>query len=358
MKIKPPAEPLSWSLDLPEELGIAALKKGKVAVILLAGGVGSRLGWEGPKGTFPVTPFRKRTLFQLFTDKIKAASLSFGKEIPVAVLTSKGNTKATQEAFTGTNFTICEQGELPYLDKENHPLPYFGPDGNGTVFQVLENEGILKKWEESGVELVTVVLVDNPLADPIDTRWIDFHLRGGFDLTLKVIKKESPEEKVGLLVMTDHGLQVVEYNEIDDKTGLDYANISLLLMNLSFARECAAYIDRLPLHRQWKEIEKNVWGWKQERYIFDHFPLTEKIAPLLYSREQTFVPLKQRDDLEKVRRALSQKERKILQKITGTKIDEAVLEIDPRFYYPTPELLNKWNGQSVGKGPYIDGDNR
>ncbi len=358
MKYTPPPEPLSWGPALPDQLGIEALKEGKVAVVLLAGGVGSRLGWDGPKGTFPVTPVRQHSLFQLFADKIKAASLCYGKAIPVAILTSKGNTQATKEFFKGKDFIICEQGELPYLDENKDPLPFSGPDGNGGVFKVLEENGALKKWEESGVKLLTTVLVENPLADPVDPRWIDFHLRGGYELTLKVIRKNSPVEKVGLLVEKEGELRVVEYNEMEEKEGFDFANISLLLMNLSFARLAAQNTFQLPLHLQWKKIKEGQWGWKQERYIFDHFPLAKKIGPIVYPREKTFVPLKERDDLERVKRALSERERGILQEITGVPIDTDVLEIDPRFYYPTPDLKTHWLGKSVGKTPYIDGDEK
>lgn len=341
---------------MPSDRGVDALKNGKVAVILLAGGVGSRLGWKGPKGTFPITPYRKQTLFQLFTHKIEAANRCFGHNIPVAILTSKSNREETEKYFANTGFIVCEQGQLPYLDESYKPLPYDGPDGNGGVFNVLEQQGVLKKWEEQGVRLIATVLVENPLADPVDPRWINFHLDGDYDLTLKVIQKESPEEKVGLLVEKEGHLGVVEYHELEQKEGFDFANISLLLINLSTAKEAAKGIGLLPLHLQWKEIKKGLWGWKQERYIFDNFIFAKRIAPLLYPREKTFVPLKTIDDLEKVQRALSKRERDILKEVTESSVDEAIQEIDPSFYYPTADLKKRWHGRKIEKAPYIDGE--
>jgi len=356
MNLTPPPQPTSWSSALPFQPGLEALKNGKVAVVLLAGGLGSRLGWEGPKGTFPITPYRKKTLFQLFSDKIEAASHCFGHKIPVAILASKNNIDETKSCFKQSDFSICEQGELPYLDEHHQPLPYFGPDGNGGVFHVLERQGLLQKWEEAGVELITTLLVENPLADPVDPQWISFHLNGHYDLTLKVIRKDSPDEKVGLLVENNGHLQIVEYNELEKKEGFDFANISLLLMNLSIARESAKKIDLLPLHLQWKKIKEGLWGWKQERYIFDNFMFAKKIAPLLYPREKTFVPLKTIDDLEKVQRALSKREREILGEIIGMPVDDSIQEIDPSFYYPTPNLKKRWHGRTIEKTHYIDGE--
>ena len=353
MKFSPPPSVPRWNKDMSEASGLHAVKNGKIGLILLAGGSGSRLGWKGPKGTFPITPLRNRSLLQFFADRVDAASTCYQTDIQVAVMTSKDNHEATVKELKESKWIFRDQLELPYLDKEGHPLSITGPDGNGGVFEIMGD--VLKKWKKEGISLISILPVDNPLADPIDLRFFSFHLDGGFDLTVKVVERESLKEKVGFLVETEQGLRVIEYTEQELGMEYPYGNAALYLFSMDLALEAAEKSSSLPYHSQWKKINDDEWGWKRERLIFDHFPEAKKIGPLLYPRDETFVPLKEMNHLENVRRAITEKERKILEKVTGKKAPSSVIEIDPRFYYPDEALKKLWRGKDIPETPFVSG---
>src|SRR3972149_8197563 len=119
--------------------GRALLREGKLGCLILAGGLGSRLGHEGPKGTYPITPIRKKSLFQLFAEKIRAAENRYQTTIPLAVMTSPQNHEETIRFFETHNYFglkkenlfFFSQHELPLLDEKRYPLSVKAPDGNG-----------------------------------------------------------------------------------------------------------------------------------------------------------------------------------------------------------------------------------
>jgi UDP-N-acetylglucosamine/UDP-N-acetylgalactosamine diphosphorylase len=357
MKERPPPPPAQWHEGMPTQSGADALKQGKIALILLAGGSGSRLGWEKPKGTFPITPARGRTLFQLFSDKVDAASKLYELPIPVAVMTSAKNHADTVAALQRNDWDFCQQNERPFLDKDKKTsLPHTGPDGNGSVFEVMASHGVLNRWKKMGVSVISVVVVENPLNDPVDLQGISFHIDSENDITVKVVQRASLQEKVGVFVETDEGLRIFEYTEFEEGKEFTYANTSLYFFSIDFALEAGIKTCHLSHHLQWKKVQEELWGWKQERLIFDHFCFAKKISALLYPREEIFAPLKSLDDFEGVKKALTKKERRILEKITQVALPSTVIEIDPAFYYPTPSLLKKWRGRQVGPVSYVDAD--
>ncbi len=291
-----------------KKIGQELLKEGAVGCLIVAGGQGSRLGFDGPKGLYPLVG--EKTLFQLILEK-------GCKGRPVAIMTSPTNHKATVDYFLkndsfglGDKLSIFLQSELPILQDdgrlfmENATKLATGPNGNGIALQRLVEEGIAEKWRESGVRYITLIPVDNPLADPFDPELIGHHHLTESEVTVKCIKRGDPNEKVGVMVETPRGVEVVEYSELPDQVrnskldngALEYpcANISLFCFSLPFAERVA--LEELPLHlahKKVKSIEGEIMGWKFETFIFDVLPLAKKVTALVYPRERCFAPLKE-----------------------------------------------------------------
>jgi UDP-N-acetylglucosamine/UDP-N-acetylgalactosamine diphosphorylase len=354
-----------------ERIGIKALEEGKAGSILVAGGQGTRLGFKGPKGSFPVTPATNQTLFQYFTEKLKAASHRYKQPLKMAIMTSSENHEATTSYFSSHHFfgaspsqiSFFKQGELPMLQEDGGEPLAMGSDGNGACPEAFFDSGIADTWIKEGIEYATFILVDNPLADPFDPALIGAHIQEGVEVSIKCIRRTNSEEKLGILVAEKKIPKVVEYSEVPkpdwelrDPSGnlvFGVANISLFCFSLPFLRRVST--ETLPLHPALKKIGE-VSVWKFEKFIFDILPFSRSTQALLYPREITFAPLKNSSgdhSLETAQRALSQKDRKILEAITGTSAPSSVLEIAPSFHYPDQSLLAKWKGKLIPPSSYV-----
>lgn len=317
--------------------GESLISKGKVGCIMLAGGQGTRLGFSGPKGMFPISDGDGKTLFHLFADQVADAQTASGKILHVAVMTSPENHTQTVEYFEShhffglspDHFDFFTQTTLPILDANGDLVTGLdgeilrGPDGNGSVFSSFIASGLKEKWANERIEIVNIVPVDNPLADPFDPELVGYLETQGYNLAVKAIFREDPLESVGVLVEKEGRIQVVEYTELpqEEKTSKTAegnlthpcANITLFAMKLSQIQDY-----ELPLHLAHKAIPMQCDpsplkpnAWKFEKFIFDIFPLIERIGVLVYPRGECFAPLKNLhgiDSVETVQRAL--KERK------------------------------------------------
>ena len=175
--------------QIDRELGEELICSGKVGCLILAGGRGSRLGTNGPKGAVAVSPIKGKSLFQLFGERTHSASVRAGRPLHLAVMTSPLNHAQTKEFFQAhQNFNLpsshlhfFEQSVLPFCDDQGNWLLerpgslLEGPDGNGNALHLLHHSGLYERWRADGVEYVNVVLVDNPLADPFDAELAGYH---------------------------------------------------------------------------------------------------------------------------------------------------------------------------------------
>lgn len=293
----------SGSENLIKE-GLALIAEGKCAAIVLAGGSGSRLGWEGPKGCFPIESGANKTLYHLISEKVPE-----GRQI--AFMTSPETHKATisyfrENSFFGLKsgtFHFFEQPILPLKNLDGSCLEVMGPSGNGEVFRSFATSGLSKKWKEDGVEMVCVIPVDNPLANPFDPEFFGFHHAEKNEVSLKVGLKKHPNEKVGVLVKTPSGYIVREYSEHKNETSA-YANFGIYCFSLDFMERMQT-ID-LPLH-QAKKRHQGLDVIKEERFIFDVLEHAKRCSLLLTLRAETFAPLKNstgEDSIAEVQEAL------------------------------------------------------
>lgn len=287
------------------ERGEEAIIKGEVACLILAGGAGTRLGFDGPKGIFPLDQ-EGTTLFKIHLQRIAKINSS----LPVAIMCSPRNAQETRKYLAAQDYFGMEpsalsffiQGTLPYLDEEGYLFlessgkVVEGPDGNGYALHKLVESGIYSIWKERGIKTVHLILIDNALSHPFDPGLIGAHLKACNQVTLKTIPRIDPEEKVGVLVQLGDKIGVVEYSElgedVKDIAQFPYANISLFAFEMQFIEQVA---DKpLPMHRAYKKMkETEKMGWKLESFIFDLLLYSEKTGFIVEEREKTFAPLKE-----------------------------------------------------------------
>lgn len=355
------------------ELGKKLLAKGQAGCLIVAGGQGTRLRFEGPKGMFPISPIRNKSLFQLVAEKISAASSQAGVSLPAAIMTSPSNHSETISFFEEHSYfglkkdqiSFFQQGELPLLNAEGNLFleePHkmaMGPDGNGSALMHFYKEGLWAKWLKRGVKWINFILIDNPLADPFDVELIGFHQRHAGDVVIKCTLRRDAQEKVGILVKEKDKVSVIEYSELPEteKGGRLCANLSLFTFDMDFVRRIANA--DMPLHIAHKAIcvmgihPQQPNAWKFEKFIFDVLSFAKRTSVLLYPREHCFAPLKNSSgdaSPELVKAALQARDRDIFTQITGKEPPEVPFELSQEFYYPTPALLNKWRGKDLPPG--------
>ncbi len=285
----------------------SAVKRGaveRVGCLILAGGQGSRLGMLGPKGLFAIGG---QTLFERIVKKIPV-------HVPIAIMTSALNHQQTVDYFTkmgsfGREIIFFQQSMLPLLDESKRPFGLEGPDGNGSVYRRFVEAGVAAQMEAKGIDLMTVVPVDNALADPVDAKLIFFHRNANVDVTIRTIERCFPDELMGVLVEREGRLGVLEYCDIDldelktvngdCKLKYLYAYSGLVALSLPFIKR-AAQID-LPLHWMRKEVlgreGRKVMAWKGERFLFDAFEAASSITALCSPREECYAPLKRKEGI-------------------------------------------------------------
>jgi UDP-N-acetylglucosamine/UDP-N-acetylgalactosamine diphosphorylase len=372
-----------------EAKGWECLKNGKVACLLLAGGQGTRLGFDGPKGMFPVTPITNKTLFQLIFEKIDVLSKKLSAELQIAVMVSSQNEKQTKEYLANNHFfgvspnnvkIVC-QGDLPLISSDGKwaldPSKDLavGPDGNGRVFTVLEEHGVLKDWRLQHVEWINVIQIDNPLADPFDAALIGQISSSSYDVCLRVVEREDPEEKMGVVAAFHDGIKIAEYSDLSleqrsarDPSGklqLPYANTGQMVFSLSFIEDHIKYMADLPWHLAYKQ--SHLWSkdlgfyqdkmWKFETFIFDLFMFSQRIGLLKSDRKDCYSPLKNAQgdrSIQSVHQDLLYKYKKLYQKASGLAADERDFELDASFWYLTDNVMNFWRGRPLPKENYIE----
>ena len=219
-------DPARWAAA--KAAGEAALRAGRVAAFTVAGGQGTRLGYDGPKGTFSVTPLRKKSLFQVFAEKIKAAGLRYGKPLHWFIMTSHANHEQTEQFFVAHKFFGLDRGRVHFFRQGRMPAVGFdgkilletrsslalSPDGHGGSLRALHRSGALDLMAREGIDTISYFQVDNPLVRCIDAAFIGFHLQAKSGMSSKMVPKAYPEEKVGHFCLQHGKVVVIEYSDM------------------------------------------------------------------------------------------------------------------------------------------------
>lgn len=353
--------------------GKELLSQGKMGVLILAGGQGTRLSSTKPKALFPITLIKHKTLLQFFCEKVHAACLQSNSYLPVAIMTSTLNHQEILSFLKENNFfglkdsqvTLFSQESLPFLDSSGNFLLESpgklatGPDGNGHSLKLFAASSISEKWQKEGVQFVNMIPIDNPLADPFDAELLAAIAKSQADVCIKAVKRLDAQEKVGILGVNQNKICIQEYSEHpQDTSSFMIGNIGLFCFSLSFVDQIAQI--SLPLHLAQKKatlLSKSQLIWKFERFIFDVLPYAHKTEALVYPREDVYAPIKNASgdkSLVTAQKALLAFDRRTYEKISDLSAPEHLFELSPTFYYPTQELLQKWKGRAISSESYID----
>src|SRR5688572_11202256 len=213
-----------------EARGRQLLKDGKVAAFLVAGGQGTRLGYDGPKGEYPVTPIKSKPLFEVFAEQLLAHTRDCSCPLPWYVMTSDINDAATRKFFKTNahfgydprNILFFQQGMMPAFSMDGQLLMgepdslALSPDGHGGSLRALHRSGALDEMRKRGVEHLSYFQVDNPLVHCIDPLFLGLHELTGSEMSSKTIPKANALVKVGNFVIGDGVLQVIEYSDLPE----------------------------------------------------------------------------------------------------------------------------------------------
>jgi UDP-N-acetylglucosamine/UDP-N-acetylgalactosamine diphosphorylase len=390
-----PPNIICMSNDAPENAdvstasarGEALLRRQKVAVLIVAGGQGSRLGFEGPKGTFPLSPVKGKTLFQLMAEQVRALSLRYSVTIPLLIMTSSDNHRDTVDFFKQNRFFglnpesvhFFSQGVLPAISldgqlilKDNVHL-YTSPNGHGGSLKALWDSGLLIKLMDRGYEELFYCQVDNPLVRIADPVFLGHHRQALSEVSTKVVRRRSIKEKVGVYVRLDGKDSIAEYSDLDERymSALDEkgdilywaGNTAIHIFSLSFIRELNRDGFALPYHcakksayvvtSDWEPASIDVW--KFETFVFDAIPFARKTCCMEIKREEEFAPVKNKDgddSPETARTALTALYRNWLVS-AGIDVPEGTrLEISPLYALNSNDVSEKLRGKKLS----INGD--
>jgi UDP-N-acetylglucosamine/UDP-N-acetylgalactosamine diphosphorylase len=214
----------SEALKIGEEL----IRQGKVAAFLVSGGQGTRLGYDGPKGMYPVTPVKKKSLFQLHAEKLLAISKKYNHQIPWFIMTSETNHEQTVNFFKQnkyfeynvSNISFFSQKMIPAIDKngkfilktKNHI--FTNPNGHGGSLSALWDSGSIAQMQSKEIEYIFYFQVDNVLTQICDPVYLGYHVKRGSEMSNKVVRKAFPEEKMGIICKSNGKTGVVEYSDL------------------------------------------------------------------------------------------------------------------------------------------------
>jgi len=319
--------------------GQALLAEGKVACLTVAGGQGSRLGWDGPKGTFPSGPITGDSLFEQFAGQIERETKRYGQAVPWCIMTSPLNHESTVAFFEQhhhfgldpSTVHFFTQGVMPSVDRESGKVLLaaadaiaFNPDGHGGTLRALAGSGLLSTLRRQGIEHLSYFQVDNPLVRALDPVFLGLHIGGSVssgEVTSKAVAKRSADEKVGVFGVQAGRLTVLEYSDLDPEVceATDaHGKLKFRAGNMAVHAFGLDFLDRLtkgtglPFHRAIKKVPffDEATGTvqapsapnavKYETFIFDALPMAIRPLVVEADRAEEFAPIKNAEGSDSV----------------------------------------------------------
>ncbi|MHC4841584.1 MAG: UTP--glucose-1-phosphate uridylyltransferase [Planctomycetota bacterium] len=355
--------------------GDQALSHGEVAVLMVAGGQGTRLGFDGPKGCYELLPLSNMTLFEVFARKIKRVEQAHDRPLPLYVMVGNHNENDTRNfwqdndyfGLDADNVKFFAQGEMPALDEDGNMLLAdkdriaTSPDGHGGVLAALYNKGMMADMRERGVRYLSYLQIDNAMTPVADASFIGLHIEEGAEVSLKVVRKTEPSERVGVYCLDDGVPGIVEYSEFseaqsaerDESGELKYwgGSIAVHVFSVDYLNRLVESGTDLPLHAAHKKVlHLNSDGvmmepdgpnaFKFERFIFDTIPMAQKVVCLEVARDEQFLPLKNADGPfgpDGMRQSYTNYWAGAVEQVTG-KCPQRI-EVDPQHYENARELI-------------------
>lgn len=314
------------------KIGVEAIRKGKYAVVTMAGGQGTRLGFNGPKGIYKLDIGENgKYIFEILADTLKRGAKEIGYECNWYIMTSIENDDATKKFFEQHDFwginkdkvKFFTQSTLPLIDKEGKLLVgkdfkiREASDGNGGVYKALKASGMLEDMKNNGIEWVLICGVDNIMAKMADPLYVGMAIDKNVPIASKSIPKAYPEERVGVFCKRDGKPSIIEYIELSEEMRYESdgdgnllygdANIVNHLLRVDAIEEIAS--KQLDYHLA---VKKNAYineeleeitpeepnSYKFEAFIFDGFKFLEDMAVLRVKREEEFSPIKNKEGVD------------------------------------------------------------
>jgi UDP-N-acetylglucosamine/UDP-N-acetylgalactosamine diphosphorylase len=387
IKLTPPhairsTDPLDTGLVSMHESGEEMLAKGKVAAFTVAGGQGTRLGHNGPKGTFPCTPIKKHSLFQHFAENLSFFTKRYGKCPRWFIMTSQENHTQTRKYFEKNQFfgldknrvTFFQQGMMPAFSMDGKILLQeknqlvMSPNGHGGSLKALVESGSIGLMEEEEIDCISYFQVDNPMVYCMAPTFIGLHKASGSEMSSKAVKKLSSEERVGTFVQTGESLQVMEYSDIPQKISREkqkngslrfgLGSIAIHMLERNFVNRVAGSEKTKSQGLKYHGAHKKVCcldkkgsrvhpskpnAIKAETFVFDALPLARDPLLVEINREEEFGPIKNpsgsdsRSSSEKLQ--ISRNQRWL--KVVGVPEKLNKVEISPLFAPTLPYFLEQ-----------------
>ena len=352
------------------------IRAGKTAAFTVAGGQGTRLGYEGPKGTLPVSPIKNKPLFQLFAEQIRGIAEKYEVTIPWYIMCSPLNLEATTSHFKKNNYyglgkenlQFFTQGVMPATDFDGNLLLAsqdnlaLSPNGHGGSLKALIDSGSITDMAQRGVEHVSYFQVDNPLVSIINPLFIGLHDLQTSDMSSRSLTKTGPFEKLGNFVSTGDRISIIEYSDLPEEKALEKeedgrikyraGSPAIHILRRDFIEQFASGEIKLPYHRAEKKVahlNKNgdlvtpekPNAVKFETFVFDALPLAKNPLILEADRLEEFSPVKNKtgiDSLESSRSDQSKRARRWLKKAGYSVNEESIVEISPRTFPSAHDL--------------------
>ncbi len=307
-----------------------AIRSGHVAALVVAGGLGTRLRYIPPKGTYPTAPITGKSLFQLHAEKLRAASRRYGVRIPWYIMTSEATDAPTKAYFAEHDYFGLPREDVFFFEQALSPAVDFqgklllaekgavamSPNGHGGVLQALKDGGALADMRRRGIKVISYFQVDNPLIKLVDPAFIGYHIERGSEFSSKALPKRDADEGLGVFCSRNGNLHVIEYSHLPDR--YKYAtnerdelvflagSIAIHAINVEFFERVLDMGVRLPYHPAVKRIKciddqgrpidpERPNGVRFETFIFDAIPYARNTLVLMVDRGEEFAPIKQKE---------------------------------------------------------------
>ncbi len=328
------------------------LREHKIAIVVVAGGQGTRLDFHHAKGLFPIGPISGATLFQIHIERIRAMCKKYDTRLPFCIQTSPATHEETIQFFKENNnfgldpddVLIFCQGTMPSVDFDSGKVLLASksqiarsPDGHGGMLAAINSpqpdsplptvreKGILTELKNRGIEEIFYFQIDNPIIDICSPEFIGYHVLSGSEFATQVIRKRDPKDRVGNMVMVDGKLHVIEYSDLPDSAGarrkpdgslvIWAGSIAVHMMNVDLLQKNASFSSSLPFHLAKKKVpyivqdreakDENgapLYGQrvkpetpnaiKYEKFIFDLLPIAKNPIVVEIDEDTCFGPLK------------------------------------------------------------------
>lgn len=308
--------------------GEELLRTGKVAAFVVAGGQGTRLGWDAPKGTFPATPIKRKPLFQCFAEYLLAMGRRCGRDIPLYVMTSPLNDAPTR-AYWKEHHNFCIKAEnLMFFPQDSLPAVSIdgkvlleqkdslalSPNGHGGSLLALFKSGAIADMARRGITQISYFQVDNPVVRCVDPLFLGLHDLDGAQMSSKMLHKVAPKEKLGNFCLIDGKVSIIEYSDLPDELAeqrlpngdlrFRAGSIALHAIRRDFVEELNGHGFTLPYHRAEKKVPyidpatgqtvkpHHPNAVKMETLVFDALPLARTSIIYETDRVDDFAPIK------------------------------------------------------------------